>query len=319
MSMQRPDLLTDWTVTWAWWAVIAVAVVGYAVGVVRVRRWPVGRIAALAAAVVLLVVVLNSPVAAFAHHLFSVHMIVHLLLIMVIPLLVVLAQPIRLAVEASSETGARRIRAVLTFPVTRFLTSPAFTVPLYAAVLVGTHLTGFQQLISENMAVHEAETVLYLVSGYLFLLPCIGTEISGHELSHPVRFVTLLIAMGPDTLVGVVLMLTGTEIAPAYAASRMGWGPDPLADQSLAGAIMWFGGDGLMMCLLLVVAAQWIRSDRTRDPSEPRRTSWLDSARREATIGDGSGGPESDLDDDEAALAAYNARLRELHGLDRRG
>ncbi|MGZ8177523.1 cytochrome c oxidase assembly protein [Williamsia sp. SKLECPSW1] len=319
MPMQRPDLLTDWTVTWVWWAVIAVAVVAYAVGVVRVRRWPLGRIAALLAAVALLVQVLNSPMAAFSHHLFSVHMIVHLLLIMVIPLLLVLAQPIRLAVEASSDAGARRIRAVLAFPVTRFLTSPAFTVPLYVAVLVGTHLTGFQQAMSEHMWIHETETVVYLVTGYLFLLPCIGSEISGHDLSYPVRFVTLLIAMGPDTLVGVVLMLTGTQIAPAYAQSRIGWGPDPLADQSLAGAIMWFGGDGLMMLLLLVVAGQWIRSDRTRDPSTPRRSSWLDNARRDATLGGDDPSVDADMDDDEAALAAYNARLRELHGLDRRG
>ena len=88
MPMQRPDLLTDWTVTWVWWAVMAVAVVGYGIGVARVRRWPVGRIAAFLAAVVLLVLVLNSPVAAFAHHLFSVHMIVHLLLITVVPALI---------------------------------------------------------------------------------------------------------------------------------------------------------------------------------------------------------------------------------------
>jgi putative copper resistance protein D len=184
MPMPRPDLLTDWTTTWAWWVVIAIAAVGYAVGVARVRRWPVGRVGAFVAAVALLVLVLNSPLAAFAHHLFSVHMIVHLLLIMVIPLLLVLAQPIRLAVEASSDDGARRIRAVLAFGVTRFLTSPAFTVPLYVAVLVGTHLTGFGQLMNEHAWVHETETVLYLVSGYLLLLPCIGTEMSGHDLSQ---------------------------------------------------------------------------------------------------------------------------------------
>ncbi|GAA2061217.1 cytochrome c oxidase assembly protein [Williamsia deligens] len=318
--MQRPDLLTSWTVTWTWWVVIAVVVGAYVVGSARVRPWPVGRSAAMAGAVVLLVAVLNSPLAVFSHHLFSVHMIVHLLLIMVIPLLLVLAQPIRLAVEASSPTTSARIRGFMTFPVTRFVTSPAFTVPLYAAVLVGTHLTGFQQVMGQHSWVHESETVLYLVTGYLFLLPCIGTEISGHQLSHPVRFVTLLIAMGPDTMVGVVLMLTATEIAPVYSASRMGWGPDPLADQSLAGAIMWFAGDGLMMVLLLVVAGQWIRTDRSRDPSEPRRTSWLDNARREATLGSPTAGDDdtTDMDDDDAALAAYNARLREMHGLDRR-
>ena len=52
--------------------------------------------------------------------------------------------------------------------------------------------------------------------------------------------------------------------------------------------------------------------------------SWLDKARRETLIGvaegaDGDGAPGTvdpgtqDLDDDEAALAAYNARLAELN------
>ena len=52
-------------------------------------------------------------------------------------------------------------------------------------------------------------------------------------------------------------MLTGTASAPAYSAGRA-WGPSPLADQSIAGAIMWWGGDGLMMILMLVVVAQGV-------------------------------------------------------------
>jgi putative membrane protein len=85
-------------------------------------------------------------------------------------------------------------------------------------------------------------------------------------LCHVLRFVILAIRMGPDTLVGIVLMMTSTALAPAYAASR-DWGPPAVVEQSMAGAITWFAGDSI------------------------------------------------DLDDDEAALAAYNARLA---GLNRR-
>ncbi|MGU3291437.1 cytochrome c oxidase assembly protein [Williamsia sp. M5A3_1d] len=319
--MTRPDLLTDWTSTPVWWAVMVVATAAYLLGVQRSRRagvvWPWARTAAWVGAMALLVVTLNSSAAAFAHHLFWMHMITHLLLIMVIPLLLVSAQPVRLAMESSGPVGAGRVRAVMTHRITRFFTSPAFSVPVYAAVLVGTHLTGFQQAMSEHMWIHDGEMVLYLVSGYLLLLPTIGGEFSGHDLSHPVRFVTLLIAMGPDTLVGIVLMLTDRPLAPAYGESRLGWGPDALADQNIAGAIMWFGGDGLMMLLLVLVAGQWIRAETHRTPGEARRVSWLDRARQEATLATAADGDSTgdtyDIDGDDAALAAYNARLAALH------
>lgn len=319
--MGPPDILTDWTATPVWWAVMIVATAAYLVGIARCGRaggaWPWSRTAAWSGAMALLVVTLNSSAATFAHHLFWMHMITHLLLIMVIPLLLVLAQPVRLAMESSGPVGAGRVRTVMTHRVTRFVTSPAFSVPVYAAVLVGTHLTGFQQAMSEHGWIHTSETVVYIVSGYLLLLPTIGGEFSGHDLSHPVRFVTLLIAMGPDTLVGIVLMLTDRPLAPAYGESRLGWGPDALADQNIAGAIMWFGGDGLMMLLLVLVAGQWIRAETHRKPGEARRVSWLDRARQEATLATGSQGDATgdsyDIDGDDAALAAYNARLAALH------
>jgi putative copper resistance protein D len=55
-----------------------------------------GTIAWLAA-MLTLVLALSSSLAVYAHNLFWAHMIVHLLMIMVVPVLLVWAQPIRLA------------------------------------------------------------------------------------------------------------------------------------------------------------------------------------------------------------------------------
>jgi putative membrane protein len=76
----------------------------------------------------------------------------------------------------------------------------------------------------------------------------------------------------------------------------------------MAGAIMWFAGDGLMMMLMIVIGGRWIvDGDRVGAGLGP----WLDRVRRQATLG--SDADDSiDLDDDEAALAAYNARLAGL-------
>jgi putative copper resistance protein D len=263
-------------------------------------------------AAAILVLVVNSPLAIYSHHLFWVHMIVHLLLITVAPTLMVWAQPIRLlhnAVHPATRARLDRLRGSRPF---HWLITPRFTVPLYAAVLVLTHLTGFQQAMSQHMWIHDGELALYLIAGYLLLLPLVGEELTTDPPMAPfLSFVIVAFCMGPDTLVGVMLMMTRTALAPAYAGSR-NWGPSALLDQSMAGAIMWFAGDGLMMILMVIIGGRWIAH---RNDSGASLGPWLDRIRRQTTLGAHSDSSiDLDDDDDDAALAAYNARLAALHG-----
>ena len=103
-------------------------------------------------------------------------------------------------------------------------------------------------------------------------------------------------------------MLTGHPLAPGYAAAHPGWGPQALADQNIAGAVMWWGGDALMMALLIVVGVQWGRAPA----SDQGLGSWIEGARRRSVLG---------VSDDRAGdgrrrrgrVARYNARLAALH------
>ncbi len=318
MSGVAPTL-ADVLATWTWSpvvdAVVVLAVAGYGWGVLRLRRrserWPLVRTVSWCAGLACLVLSVDSALAVYARVLFTVHMVVHLMLITVVPALVVGGQPIRLLHRA----GGARTRAVidrirLQRPG-RWLVSARLTVPLYAAVLVLTHLTGFPQAMATHMWIHDAELVVYFVSGYLLLLPLLGGELTV-EPSWPygLRLLVLAICVGPDTLVGVTLMMSSTVLAPAYASAR-GWGPGALADQSTAGVVMWLGGDGLMMVLMIIVAGRWVRSGDTARSFGP----WLDGIRERAVLGESvSGGTDADIDDEQAALDVYNARLARLHG-----
>ena len=310
-----PTLLTvlrTWTFAPITDVLVSLLIAGYFAAVVCHRRsrsqWPATRSFCALVAATLMVLVSNSALAIYGRQLFWVHMVVHLLLIMVIPALAVWAQPVRLLRDVGSPRTAAVIERMEASVICRFLTSPWFAAPFYAAVLVLTHLTGFQQAMSQRMSLHHFEQALYLLAGCLLFLRLLGGERTGAPALAPfLRFVVMAFCMGPDTLVGVVLMMTGSPIAPAYAAGR-NWGPTALADQSLAGAIMWFGGDGLMMALMLVVAGQWVASgDRATGLGV-----WLDRVRAGSVLGDDFD-HAGDIDDDEVALAAYNARLLELH------
>lgn len=316
------SVLTSWTATPIASLLMVAASAGYAVLVVRaVRRgahWPLWRSLSWALAMLMLVVALNSALAHYSMVLFWAHMIVHLMMIMVIPALLVAAQPIRLLREGTGTRGRSAVDAVVGSRPWRYLTSPALALPLYTAVIVLTHLTGFPQAMLTHMWLHDLELAVYLVSGYLLFLPLVGAELLGRTLAYPLRLGVLALSMGPDTLVGVTLMMTARPLAPAFAQGRPGWGPSPLSDQSAAGAIMWFAGDGLMMILMVIVGLQLIRSGNVMHSLGP----WLDGIRRQATLGDSPAGQGvDDIDDEQAALDAYNARLAAMHGLstDRRG
>lgn len=312
-----PPGLTQVLTSWTWSPVadslVLAVVVAYLAGVrryrhLRQRRWPADRTLCWVSGAVLTAACLDSALAVYGASLLWVHMIVHLLMITVIPALAVWAQPIRLLYDSGPTWARRELRRFGRTRTARWATAPWFTVPLYTVVLVGTHLTGFQQLVAQHMWLHHVELGLYFLSGYLLLSPIVGGELTALTVAPILRFVILALCMGPDALVGVVLMLTRTASAPGYSAGR-DWGPDALADQSIAGAIMWFGGDGLMMILMLVVAAQWVGEGSQRSSG---LGPWLDRVRSQTLLG---GDPAGDVDDDDAALEAYNARLAALHGI----
>ncbi|MBO0849738.1 MAG: cytochrome c oxidase assembly protein [Pseudonocardia sp.] len=308
-------MLTSWSFSPVVLGCLLLGAVGYLWLVVRVGRggthWPARRTLCWLAAMAVLVVTVDGPVGRYAEVLFWVHMVQHLLLIMIAPVLMLWARPLELLCAGP---GGARVARALDGRVARWVTSPLVGLALYTAVVVLTHLTGFQQVSATNGWVRAGELALYLVTGWLFFLPLVGSERGPWSLPYLLRFVLLAVGMGADTLTGVALMMTGRPLAPVYSLAHPGWGPAALADQQAAGAIMWFGGDLLMMLLMILVAVQWGRAGSDRQGLG----GWLESARRHAVLGaENEGGGEdrgTDLDDDQRALDAYNATLAALHG-----
>jgi putative membrane protein len=163
----------------------------------------------------------------------------------------------------------------------------------------------------EHAWVSWLECLAYLLSGYLFFSQTMTDEPSAWDVPHPLRLFLQFVAMGADTLVGVVLLQTAAVPWAAYAAPHRDWGPAPLADLHGGSAVMWIGGDGLMVVMMVVIAARWMVDRRPEAATAGR---WLESARR-AQLADATGaGTEvsADVDTDDAALEAYNRMLARL-------
>ena len=302
---------------------VAVLAVLYVIGIARVRRrhpagpWPWLRSLAFFAGLAVIVIATESSVGAYDDVLFSVHMVQHLLLIMVAPPLLVVGRPVTLLLHASRNPLHRWTITVIRSRVVTALTCPPVAATIYAVTIIGTHLTGFMNLTLQHEHVHDAEHVLYLVVGYLYFLPLIGSEPIRWKMSFPTRVLMLALTMPVDTFVGVVLIQANHELFAAYADTGRTWGPSLLSDLHTGGAIMWIGGDAIMFALLLCVYVAFLRDKR----AQSTMGDWLEGARLQTlqdTVGNvGIATParsnrRGETVDDDAHLAAYNAYLARL-------
>jgi putative copper resistance protein D len=213
---------------------------------------------------------------------------------------------------------------------------------------VGTHLTGYMQAMTQHMWLHSLEVALYLGSGYLFLLTLLVHEPIRWDPPYPARLGLLFVSMIVDAGVGIALMMADTDPFPGFAAMRDGWGPAALDDIHIGGAVMWVGGDGLMMAAIILLAARWItdterQNDMGRILESIRRNTMAGLLGDEDADSDGSGersgagsggdGPagaragsgdaaviraSANVDEDERAFQAYNRMLARLAESERR-
>lgn len=324
MPSQLPPLgwhafFHTWQLPLGWWALCLVVAAVYLVALRRaVRRggMPVHpvRVAAFLSGLAVLLWCLSSAIDAYSMALFWVHMIEHLTLITVVPALVVLGHPLTVLRAAGGERWQRGFDRVVKRGPGAVVTSPVVGLVVYAVVIFYTHLTPFMDSMAAHPWLMTVEQAAYLASGWMLLVGTIGEEPIRWQTSYLMRLVILVQSMIPDTLVGIVLLQTPRIPFPRYMEMRPGWATSGLHDLEIGGSLMWAGGDGLMMTLAVGVVVTLI-SGRTRSRL---LGPWLEGARTntfaEHVGRTGAALPpgQATIDDDDAALDAYNDMLRRM-------
>lgn len=309
-------LVSTWQWQPVWDLLVLLALVLYVAGLRAARRHgpepvPPWRVGCFVAGLVVLVLSLDSAIGVYAHALFWDHMVQHLLLIMVVPALLVLGHPLSVLVAATRGRTRRRVERVLVSPPVALVTHPIVGLAFYAAVIVATHLTSFMDSMAMHPWLHPTEQALYLVSGYLFLLPVLGREPIRWHPPQLFRIALLLVAMTPDTVVGIVLLQTSHDLFPMMSMHRPDWAPGAVADIQAGGGLMWAAGDGLMMTFAVGLVLVLIAGPERTDILGP----WLEGVRRQ-TLNEDTGTDDDgteDVDASERMLDAYNRMLGRLH------
>lgn len=297
-GLGRPNLL---------WVTLCLAAIGlYGWGMVRVHRqggrWPLVRLISWAAGWLLTLYLAVSGLWMYSTAVFSWHMLVHMTVNMMVPLLCVLGGPLGLLTAATSRSTdgllgpAGLVEGLAGNRFVRFVLSPPVLWVNYIASLFVVYFTPLFAWLMKYHWAHQLMLLHFMMAGFLFFHLLVSPDNSAGKLPPLIRFAMLISVMPFHAIFAVGIMMAHSVIGEQfYTTLAVDWVGDLLADQNVAGQITWFTGEIPAFIAVAVLAAQWFRSD-SRDAARADR--------------------RADLGEDE--MDAYNDLLAELAERDRR-
>jgi len=299
--------LTAWRWDWLWGTAGVVAALLYLGAVVRLwrrgDRWPIGRTISWLLGCLVFVWASSGSPGIYGRVSFAWHMIEHMFMAMVSPILLVLGTPILLVIRVlhprtDGTLGPREI--LLGFVHSRYMTilaNPIVASCLFFFSMVVFYYTPLFELALRSHVGHVAMVVHFVMSGYLFAWVLIGADPGPPKWPASYRLLMLFATIGFHAFFGVALTGSSTLLVPSFFEPlNIPWIPNPLDDQHQAGAIAWGVGEVPSLFLALLVTLSWMRSDEAEARRHDR---------------------QADRDGD-ADLAAYNAELARLAAEDAR-
>ena len=229
----------------------------------RAAEAPIWRLCCFIGALLTAMVALISPLDGLSDRLFFMHMIQHMLLLDLVPILVILGftrvilRPVTRAVrDLEARAGA--------------LAHPAFAVVLYVAVIWTWHIPSAYDLALRHSGLHLLEHVSFLAAGLLYWW---------HLLS-PIRARRRLSGMGPVVYMASTKLFVGAlgmglafapyALYPYYEHVARTWGISAHDDQSMAGLIMAVEQSLVMGIALVVLFVQALAESEREQLREER-------------------------------------------------
>lgn len=249
-------------VTLVLYALVAVAVAWYLRGVTRLRArhhdWKPVRTASFVGGAAVLAAAVSVP-----DETFTGHMIGHIGLGMVGPLLLSLGAPVTLGLQTAAEPYRSRLRRFVQWRVTGWVLHPVVGWLLFGGTIAALYLTGLLAEAGHHEWFHVLMHVHLVVVGCLFLWPLVGADPVPHRLPYGGRLVAVLLAVPFHAFVGLALLSATTPVAaPIY---------DSLSDQRRAASLLWISGELMSVVLAGLVFREWLAADRRQAGRFDRR------------------------------------------------
>lgn len=258
------DLLAQWRPDWLTITVLGIVVVLFARARLQVRvsggQWPLLRDVAFAVGVFLALWASSGFPEARSHQLMWVWTMQVLLLLLVIPTVLVTAQPVAL-VRAAHGPRAVLLR-LLDSRAMRAVGHPAVGL-LYVPIVIGSlFFGGVGEWMLRSPPAGWLLHVVLLGLGAVIALPLVDIEDGRTSLAVGLTVAIGAVELLVDAIPGIVLRLETHLQVALFGFARPSWSPSWLADQQTAGGILWTAAELLDLPFLILVILQWMRVER---------------------------------------------------------
>lgn len=199
-------------------------------------------------------------------YLFSAHMMQHMILEFIGPLMLIAALP--------EEMVHSWIKIPVIKLAERTLGNPFVALTVATIVMLVWHIPPIYDITLENETVHIIEHITFMVSGTMLWWP-VFKPISEGRLKPMAATVYLTVAGFLASILGMIYTMSDFPFYAAYANPhdhhnllpliRGKWGLTQLEDQKLGGAIMWVICTLNFFWALMAVMIEWLREGEGDD------------------------------------------------------
>lgn len=227
-----------------------IMVAGYLVATIflyqKGKRWPIIRCCLWLLGWACIGSTFVGPIADQALHHFLFHMIGHILIGMLAPLLLVLARPMTLLFNILPVKYARRLTTVLKSWPFKVLSDPTVTAVLNIGGLVVLYKTELFSLMHDHFILASLIHLHMFLAGFAFTFSILCMDPIAHKRSFTYRAIVLILAIAAHGVLSKYM----------YAHPPLGVSQK---EAELGAMLMYYGGDVIDLGLVYFLCQEWYR------------------------------------------------------------
>lgn len=239
------------------------------------------RLASYWLGLLLLGLALLSAIDIFGEMLLLMHMVQHLILVMIAPPLLLLANPFPFALWGLPPVLRRGVVRLFSRRASfrrnlRAVTARGLVWFMFIAVFLGWHDPNAYNAALRNDLVHDLEHLTFFGTALLFWwhVSAAGPRLHG-RFAPAFRIAYLLMALPINAMLGIALTFSRQPLYTYYTTVPRLWGISVMQDQMLGGQIMWVPGSMMYVIAAAILLGRSLHADRSE--SSPPRTEARDN------------------------------------------
>lgn len=232
------------------------------------------RLGAYLSGLIFLGLALLSFIDVLGSQLFYMHMIQHLLLIMVVPPLLLIANPLPFLLWGLPVgiNGRRRVSQFLNRKsgfrrALRSLTPRGLIWIVFIAFLLGWHDPNAYNATLRNDLIHDLEHLSFFITAMLFWWHVTAAGPNIHRrFSYGARLIYVLMVLPLNWLLGIAITLTKQPIYTYYTTVPRLWGVSVMEDQMMGGILMWIPGSMMYLFAAVILVIRMLHTEENELP-----------------------------------------------------